>query len=113
MRRVAGPRPPRTDSELRRRASRSLGPRRGPEPRQPLTPPDDRSESFSRNSTARHCRPHQRRPTLRANQHRLDTLVEALLRNETLDAADAYRAAGVPYPVEPDLPAQAPDVVRR
>jgi len=33
--------------------------------------------------------------------------------SETLDAADAYRAAGVPYPAEPDLPAQAPDVVRR
>jgi len=51
--------------------------------------------------------------TLRANRHRLDALVEALLRTETLDAADAYRAAGVPYPAEPDLPAQAPDVVRR
>src|SRR5215216_470697 len=51
--------------------------------------------------------------TLRANRHRLDTLVEALLRTETLDAADAYRAASVPYPAEPDLPAQAPDVVRR
>jgi cell division protease FtsH len=51
--------------------------------------------------------------TLRANRHRLDTLVEALLRTETLDAADAYRAAGVPYPSEPDLPAHAPDVVRR
>src|SRR5215213_10134968 len=51
--------------------------------------------------------------TLRANRQRLDALVEALLRTETLDAADAYRAAGVPYPAEPDLPAQAPDVVRR
>ena len=51
--------------------------------------------------------------TLRANRHRLDALVEALLRTETLDAADAYRAAGVPYPAEPDLPSQAPDVVRR
>ena len=51
--------------------------------------------------------------TLRANRHRLDALVEALLRTETLDAADAYRAAGVPYPAEPDLPPQAPDVVRR
>jgi cell division protease FtsH len=51
--------------------------------------------------------------TLRANRQRLDGLVEALLRTETLDAADAYRAAGVPYPAEPDLPAQAPDVVRR
>src|SRR5829696_3651652 len=51
--------------------------------------------------------------TLRANRHRLDALVEALLRTETLDAADAYSAAGVPYPAEPDLPAQAPDVVRR
>jgi cell division protease FtsH len=51
--------------------------------------------------------------TLRANRDRLDALVEALLRTETLDAADAYRAAGVPYPAEPDLPAQAPDVVRR
>ena len=51
--------------------------------------------------------------TLRANRHRLDALVEALLRTETLDAADAYRAAGVPYPATPDLPPQAPDVVRR
>ena len=51
--------------------------------------------------------------TLRANRHRLDALVEALLRTETLDAADAYRAAGVPYPAEPDLPTEAPDVVRR
>src|SRR5215211_3415103 len=40
---------------------------------------------------------------LRANRHRLDALVESLLRTETLDAADAYRAAGVPYPAEPDL----------
>jgi cell division protease FtsH len=52
--------------------------------------------------------------TLRANRQRLDALVEALLVSETLDAADAYRAAGVPFPAEqPDLPAQAPDVVRR
>ena len=51
--------------------------------------------------------------TLQANRDRLDGLVEALLRTETLDAADAYRAARVPYPAEPDLPAQAPDVVRR
>jgi cell division protease FtsH len=51
--------------------------------------------------------------TLRANRDRLDALVEALLRTETLDAADAYRAAGVPYPAEPDLPAQAADEVRR
>ena len=36
--------------------------------------------------------------TLRANRPRLDTLVEALLRTETLDAADAYQAAGVPLP---------------
>jgi cell division protease FtsH len=50
---------------------------------------------------------------LRANRERLDALVEALLRTETLDAADAYRAAGVPYPAEPGLPAEAPDVVRR
>jgi cell division protease FtsH len=50
--------------------------------------------------------------TLRDNRHRLDALVEALLRTETLDAADAYRAAGVPYPAEPELPAPAPDVVR-
>ena len=51
--------------------------------------------------------------TLRANRHWLDALVEALLRTETLDAADAYRAAGVPYPAEPDHPAPTPDVVRR
>jgi cell division protease FtsH len=51
--------------------------------------------------------------TLRANRERLDALVEALLAAETLDAADAYRAAGVPFPAEPDLPTQAPDVVRR
>ena len=46
--------------------------------------------------------------TLRANRHRLDALVEALLRTETLDAADAYRAAGVPYPAQPDLPRPGP-----
>jgi cell division protease FtsH len=51
--------------------------------------------------------------TLRANRHRLDALVEALLRVETLDAAEAYRAAGVPYPAKPELPARAPDVARR
>jgi cell division protease FtsH len=51
--------------------------------------------------------------TLRANRQRLDALVEALLRTETLDAADAYRAASVPYPAEPDLPPQTPNVVRR
>ena len=51
--------------------------------------------------------------TLRANRHRLDSLVEALLRTETLDTADAYRAAGVPAPAEPQLPAQAPDVASR
>jgi hypothetical protein len=33
--------------------------------------------------------------------------------SETLDAADAYRAAGVPYPAEPDLPTQTPNAVRR
>jgi cell division protease FtsH len=51
--------------------------------------------------------------TLRANRDRLDTLVEALLQAETLDAAEAYRAAGVPLPATPDLPAQAPNVVPR
>jgi cell division protease FtsH len=51
--------------------------------------------------------------TLRANRQRLDALVEALLRTETLDAADAYRAAGVPMPATPDLPAKAPNVVPR
>jgi cell division protease FtsH len=51
--------------------------------------------------------------TLRANRDRLDALVEALLRAETLDAADAYRAAGVPAPAEPQLPAESPGVVRR
>ena len=51
--------------------------------------------------------------TLRANRHRLDALVETLLRTETLDTADAYRAAGVPYPAEPELPAPTPDVVPR
>ena len=56
---------------------------------------------------------HQALETLRSNRHRLDALVEALLQTETLDAADAYRAAGVPYPTEPELPAQASDVVRR
>jgi cell division protease FtsH len=50
--------------------------------------------------------------TLRANRDRLDALVEALLRAETLDAADAYHAAGVPYPAQPELPAQAPDAAR-
>ena len=51
--------------------------------------------------------------TLRANRHRLDALVGTLLRTETLDTADAYRAAGVPYPAEPELPAATPDVVPR
>jgi cell division protease FtsH len=51
--------------------------------------------------------------TLRANQDRLDALVEALLQVETLDTAEAYRAAGVPIPATPDLPAQAPNVVPR
>jgi cell division protease FtsH len=51
--------------------------------------------------------------TLRANRHRLDALVEALLRSETLDAADAYRAAGVLPPAEPQLPAESPGVARR
>jgi cell division protease FtsH len=48
---------------------------------------------------------------LRANRHRLDALVEALLRTETLDAADAYQAAGVPLPAEPELPAEPANVV--
>ena len=65
-----------------------------------------RSAASSTRATTRPCQ------TLRANRDRLDALVEALLRTETLDAADAYRAAGVPYPAEPDVPAQAPDVVR-
>jgi cell division protease FtsH len=51
--------------------------------------------------------------TLGANRHRLHALVQALLRTETLDAADAYHAAGVPYPADPDLPAQTPDVTHR
>jgi cell division protease FtsH len=51
--------------------------------------------------------------TLRANRERLDALVEALLRTETLDAADAYRAAGVPMPAEPELPSEPADVVPR
>jgi cell division protease FtsH len=50
---------------------------------------------------------------LRANRHRLDALVEALLRTETLDAADAYQAAGVPMPSEPELPAEPANVVPR
>ena len=50
---------------------------------------------------------------LRANRHRLDALVQALLRTETLDTADAYQAAGVPYPAQPDLPPQTPHVIRR
>jgi cell division protease FtsH len=49
--------------------------------------------------------------TLRANRHRLDALAEALLGTETLDAADAYQAAGVPYPAQPDLPTQTPNIV--
>jgi cell division protease FtsH len=48
--------------------------------------------------------------TLRANRDRLDTLVQALLRTETLDTADAYRAAGIPHPTQPDLPTQAPNI---
>jgi cell division protease FtsH len=51
--------------------------------------------------------------TLRANRDRLDALVEALLQVETLDAAEAYRAAGVPMPATPDLPVQAPNAVPR
>jgi ATP-dependent Zn protease len=51
--------------------------------------------------------------TLRANRQRLDALVEALLATETLDAADAYRAAGVPFPAEPQLPVEAPGVAPR
>jgi cell division protease FtsH len=51
--------------------------------------------------------------TLRTNRHRLDALVEALLRTETLDAADAYHAAGLTPPAAPDLADQAPDVVPR
>jgi cell division protease FtsH len=51
--------------------------------------------------------------TLRANRQRLDALVEALLRTETLDAADAYRAAGVPMPSESELPAEPANVVSR
>jgi cell division protease FtsH len=49
--------------------------------------------------------------TLQANRHRLDALVEALLRAETLDAADAYRAAGLTSPAEPKLADQAVDAV--
>jgi hypothetical protein len=41
------------------------------------------------------------------NRHRLDAVVEALLHAETLDAADAYRAAGVPVPAQPELPAES------
>jgi cell division protease FtsH len=51
--------------------------------------------------------------TLQDHRQRLDALVEALLRAETLDAPDAYRAAGVPYPAEPELGAQAPTIVGR
>jgi cell division protease FtsH len=51
--------------------------------------------------------------TLRANRPRLDALVQALLQTETLDAADAYRAADIPYPPQPQLPAPAPNIVRR
>ena len=51
--------------------------------------------------------------TLRANRQRLDALVEALLGTETLDAADAYRAAGVPFPAEPQLPVESPGVAPR
>jgi cell division protease FtsH len=55
----------------------------------------------------------QARDTLRANRQRLDALVEALLGAETLDTADAYRAAGVPLPADPELPAQPADTVPR
>jgi hypothetical protein len=50
---------------------------------------------------------------LRANRDRLDALVEALLRAETLDTAGAYQAAGVPMPAEPELPAEPGAVVHR
>jgi cell division protease FtsH len=46
---------------------------------------------------------------LRANGDRLDALVDALLRAETLDAADAYRAAGLPQRAEPEVPTPAPE----
>jgi cell division protease FtsH len=43
---------------------------------------------------------------LRTNRDHLDDLVAALLRNETLDEADAYAAAGLPRPRHPDDPPQ-------
>jgi cell division protease FtsH len=42
--------------------------------------------------------------TLGANRHRLDALVEALLRTETLDAANAYRALACPCRPTPSCP---------
>jgi hypothetical protein len=52
MRRVDGPRPPGTESELRRRGSRPLRATARPQPRQPLTTCGDRSGSCSWNSTS-------------------------------------------------------------
>jgi cell division protease FtsH len=44
---------------------------------------------------------------LKANRPRLDDLTHALLAGETLDAADAYAAAAVPFPATVPEPAQA------
>jgi cell division protease FtsH len=41
---------------------------------------------------------------LRANRHRLEALTQALLEQETLDEADAYRVAGIPRRPPPDEP---------
>ena len=50
---------------------------------------------------------------LRENRERLDSLAHALLEHETLDEADAYRAAGFdrppPTPTRPPAPIAARD----
>jgi cell division protease FtsH len=47
---------------------------------------------------------------LSAHRDKLDALAHALLRDETLEEADAYRAAGVPHASGTDRPAQLPAV---
>jgi cell division protease FtsH len=51
---------------------------------------------------------------LTAHREQLDDLTHALLRAETLDSTDAYRAAGVPMRSAEPLPGEAqPDIVHR
>jgi cell division protease FtsH len=49
---------------------------------------------------------------LSENRERLDSLADALVRDETLDAPDAYAAAGLEPPVDDDVVVAAGDPVR-